>query len=52
MRKFDPNAVDVSVVQLIANPQLFDGKKVRFVGFLRREFEGDAFYLHRVDRCS
>jgi hypothetical protein len=47
--EFDPNAVNVSMVQLIVNPQLFDGKKVRLIGFLRLEFEGDAVYFHRED---
>jgi hypothetical protein len=40
---------DVSLVQLIAQPEKFDGKRVRFIGFLRIEFEGDAIYLHRED---
>jgi hypothetical protein len=46
---YDPTVHDVSVLQLIANPQLYDGKRVRFIGFLRLEFEGDAIYLHRED---
>lgn len=40
---------DVSIIQLIATPELFNGKKVRIVGFLRLEFEGSAVYLHRED---
>lgn len=40
---------DVSLVQLIANPEKYDGKRVRFIGFLRIEFEGDAIYFHRED---
>jgi hypothetical protein len=40
---------DVSLIQLIAQPEKFDGKRVRFVGFLRIEFEGDAIYFHRED---
>lgn len=46
---YDATVQDVSVLQLIANPQPFDGKRVRFIGFLRLEFEGDAIYLHRED---
>jgi hypothetical protein len=46
---YDSKAQDVSMVQLIATPQQHDGKRVRFVGFLRIEFEGDAVYLHRED---
>ena len=33
---------DVSLIQLIANPQMFDGKLVRVIGFLRLEFEGNG----------
>jgi hypothetical protein len=46
---YDVTVQDVSVLQLIANPQPYDGKRVRFIGFLRLEFEGDAIYLHRED---
>ena len=42
-------AEDVSMVQLIATPEKFDGKFVRVFGFLNLEFEGDALYLHRED---
>lgn len=45
----DDTVEDVSVIQLIAQPEKFDGKRVRFIGFLRLEFEGDAIYLHRED---
>lgn len=40
---------DVSIIQLITNPQQFDGKLVRVIGFMHLEFEGDAVYLHRED---
>ena len=40
---------DVSMVQLLATPERFDGKLVRVFGFLRLAFEGDALYLHRED---
>jgi hypothetical protein len=46
---YDATVQDVSILQLIANPQPYDGKRVRFIGFLRLEFEGDAIYLHRED---
>jgi hypothetical protein len=42
-------ALGVSLLQLVATPTVFDGKRVRVVGFLRFEFEGDALYLHRED---
>lgn len=40
---------NVTLVQLIANPEKFDGKTIRVIGFLRLEFEGDVLYLHRED---
>lgn len=40
---------DVSIIQLITNPQQFDGKSIRVIGFMHLEFEGDAVYLHRED---
>ncbi|HPA71606.1 MAG TPA: hypothetical protein PKY31_05015 [Spirochaetota bacterium] len=39
----------VSIIQLIANPALYHGKKVIVSGFLNIEFEGTAIYLHRDD---
>lgn len=40
---------DITLVQLIATPEKFDGKLIRVIGFLRLEFEGNVFYLHRED---
>jgi hypothetical protein len=40
---------DASLIQLIANPDKYDGKFVRVIGFVRLEFEGNAMYLHRED---
>ena len=47
-----PNAQQptrVSLVQLIANPQEYDGKFVRVIGFVSVEHEGTAVYLHQED---
>jgi hypothetical protein len=41
--------LDVTMVQLIANPEKFDGKLIRVIGFMRLEFEGNVLYLHRED---
>jgi hypothetical protein len=41
--------LDVSLVQLIANPKDYDGKIVRVIGFVRLDFEGKAIYLHQED---
>jgi hypothetical protein len=39
----------VSLLQLIAAPDTFEGKYVRIHGFVRIEHEGTAVYLHRED---
>jgi hypothetical protein len=44
-----PEVKQVSIVQLIATPEAFDGKEVQVVGFLRLEFEGNVLYLHEED---
>ena len=45
----DNGVEDVSLIQLIANPQAYDQKRVRITGFLHLEFEGDVIYLHSED---
>jgi len=37
------------MVQLLANPEKYDGKHVRVVGYLHFEPEANAIYLHRED---
>jgi hypothetical protein len=39
----------VSMMQLIATPEKYDGKLVEVTGFLRLEFEGHAIYFHKTD---
>src|SRR5262245_15252541 len=41
--------LSVSLLQLVATPDVFDGKHVRVQGFVRIEHEGTAIYLHRED---
>jgi hypothetical protein len=41
--------LDLSLIQLIAQPSDFDGEYVRVTGFYRHEFEANAPYLHRED---
>ncbi|MDM5181784.1 hypothetical protein PO883_31895 [Massilia sp. DJPM01] len=41
--------VEVSIVQLIAASERFDGKLVSVVGFFQNEMEATAIYLHRED---
>ena len=45
----DQNVNEVSLIELIGNPEKYDGKHVRLIVFLCLEFEGDALYLHRED---
>ena len=45
----DIAAEDVSMIQLIANPQTYDGKTVHLIGFIHLEFEGNVIYLHEED---
>jgi len=40
---------EVSLVQLIADPEKYDGKQVQVSGFIHLEFEGNGLYLHRDD---
>jgi hypothetical protein len=40
---------DVSLVSLIANPQRYDGKRVRTYGFAVFKFEEQALYLSEAD---
>ncbi|MCX6992652.1 MAG: hypothetical protein NT011_05835 [Kiritimatiellaeota bacterium] len=40
---------DVSMIQLVASPEKYEGKYVRVMGFLRLKFEGNGLYLHRED---
>jgi hypothetical protein len=41
----------VSLVELIASPATYDGLRVRVIGWLNLEFEGNAIYLHRDDHA-
>ena len=39
----------VSIINLISTPQNYEGKKVRIVGIVKIEFEGNAIYLTPSD---
>ena len=39
----------LSLVQLITNPERYDGKLVSVVGYLTFGYEGDGLYLHKED---
>ncbi len=41
--------LDVSIVQLIVNPQDYENKKIRIKGYLSFKHEGNAVYLHKDD---
>ena len=38
-----------SLLELIARPEAYDGKRVRVIGFVNFEFEGNAIYLSSSD---
>ena len=40
---------DVSMVQLVATPERYQGKVIRVVAFLHIEFEGNGLYTHEED---
>jgi hypothetical protein len=40
---------DVSLIQVLANPDFYDKKPVRIEGYLRIGFEGSAIYLSQTD---
>lgn len=42
----------VSIVELIANPRIYDGKRVQVIGWLRLEFESNGIYLHHEDQIA
>ncbi len=42
---------DASIVQLLARPEVFDGKRVRVFGYIHIEFEGQGIYLHQEDKA-
>ncbi len=44
-----PQPVNISLVALLAAPQQYHNQRVRTLGFLCVEFEGDALYLHEED---
>jgi hypothetical protein len=41
---------DASIIQLLARPEVYDGKRVRLKGYIHFEFEGNGIYLHREDQ--
>lgn len=40
---------EVSILALISNPQAYDKHRVKVIGYLHLEFEGDCIYLHKED---
>ncbi|HEY4194082.1 MAG TPA: hypothetical protein VGM63_00995 [Mucilaginibacter sp.] len=40
---------EVSLIRLIANPEKYDGKKLRLIGYLHLEFEGNSLFIHKED---
>jgi len=48
-RSWPHNPLRVSIVQLIAHPDDYDGEYIQVMGFYRSEFEGTSVYLHKED---
>lgn len=44
-----PGDTFFSLVQLVANPEKYDGKRVAVIGFLKLQFEGNELFIHRDD---
>jgi hypothetical protein len=40
---------DVSLINVIASPEKYKGRKIRVIGYLNLEFEGNGIYLHKDD---
>lgn len=40
---------EVSMIELISNPEQYHGKPIQVTGFVKIEFEGTLIYLHRED---
>ena len=47
----DVEAIDLSLIQLLANPEKYEGRRVRLVGVAHFEFEEAVLYLHREDEA-
>lgn len=47
--RVEPWPRTVSLIQLIANPERYDGQRVQVVGYVKLEFEGTAIYTHHTD---
>lgn len=43
---------ETTILQLIARPELFDGKRVSVQGFVHLEFEGRGIYISRQDHSD
>ena len=47
--KADQNAVDVTIIQLIASPEKYNGELIRVIGVGNLEFEGNYLSLSKED---
>ena len=47
--EINQNAIDVSIIQLIASPEKYQNKVVRVIGVGNIDFEGDSVYLSKDD---
>lgn len=42
--------ISISMIALLANPDKYNGKLVRIVGYVNIEYEGTAVYFHKEDK--
>lgn len=47
--KGGPFGESVSIIQILANPERYEGKHVRIIGYLHFEFEEEAIFLNKED---
>jgi len=47
--KNNSKTIDVSIISVIANPEKYNGKKIRLKGYFTYQFEEHMLYLHKAD---
>ena len=45
----EPEIERATLLQVLAHPEKFDGKRLQLIGYLHLQFEGNALYLHKED---
>lgn len=45
----EPEIERATLLQVLAHPEKYDGKRLQVIGYLHLQFEGNALYLHKED---